>query len=129
MGDDSQFVRSDPEDIRECNSCEIKEIADWLGATYSEDNQKAQIIINKDPNKRLKLIALKVLPNTLQIFAARPGTASDIPITLIDVNKFIFQKLEFEMEGKKEEIRQVIFRNKKGIQVIVDDSGGIAFSG
>lgn len=123
------FARSNPEDIRECSSCEIKEIADWLGATYLEDEIKTRIVINKDSDKQITLTTLKVLPNTLQVFVARSGTASDIPITLTNVNKFIFQKLEFDDGDKKEEICQVIFRNKRGVEVIVDDSGFIAFSG
>lgn len=124
------FARSNPEDTRECGSCEIKEIADWLGATYEEDKEKTIIVINKDPNKRLKIIVLKILPNTLHIFAARSGNAyDDIPVALPDINKFIFQKLEFEDRDRKEEIRQMIFRNKKGAEVIIDDSGFISFSG
>lgn len=130
MGQYQIFARSNPEDTRECSSCEIKEIADWLGATYEEDKGKTKIVIDKGPNKRLKLIILKVLPNILHIFAARSGNAyDDIPATLSDINKFIFQKLEFEDRDREEEIRQMIFRNKKGAEVIIDDSGFISFSG
>jgi len=126
---DHLFARSDPEDIRECNSCEIKEIADWLGAKYSEDQEKSRVIIDKDLDRRLTIVVLKVLPNMLQIFAARPGATSDILITLSNVNHFTFQRLELDFGDSKEEIRQVIFRNAKGVQIIIDDSGGIALSG
>lgn len=119
-------ARSDPQDVRECSSCELKEIADWLFASYEEDDKKTKIIINKDRNRVVSLVVLRVLPTTLNVFVARPSVASDIPITITGVNKFIFQKLTVAGVNEQGEIRQVVISNKRGVTFILDDSGYLA---
>jgi len=128
MKDYSISVRSDPKDIRVCSSCELKEIADWLRASHEEDDQKTKIVISRGRKRVVSIVVLRVLPNTINVFIAREGTVLDTPITLTDVNKFIFQKLTVAGVNEQGEIRQVLISNKRGALIILDDSGHIAVS-
>ncbi len=122
-------MTSNPEEINVRDSCTIKDIAEWLGAKYEEGETSFRAVINEaNPAKRIRITIAKAIPDTIYFHVAREGML-DLPVLLENVVRFTFQKQVVRNEKNTIEVRQIIFRTKKGTQCIVDDDGHIAFSG